>query len=158
MEQPFHRRRATTWHALRRGDPLRRTERLRTGHVRDPGLRRGGDLAFAGAKLRVKVRWPERVRERRIVLALDGELSAVPARFEPNVWGSELRPIVDLSVGRFYAAVNPILATDLQGTLAGHPRLEPAAKLAIKLDDASSLGIEGYGAFGPIDDLGAERV
>ena len=98
------------------------------------------------------------MRERRIVLALDGELSAVPARFEPNVWGSELRPIVDLSVGRFYAAVNPILATDLQGTLAGHPRLEPAAKLAIKLDDASSLGIEGYGAFGPIDDLGAERV
>jgi hypothetical protein len=78
-----------------------------------------GDVAYAGVKLRLKVRWPERVWCGRIGLALNGELSDVPARFEPNVWGSELRPIVDLIVGRIYAAVNPDLLTYPAAELSG---------------------------------------
>lgn len=121
-------------------------------------LTTAGDLDYAGVKLRAKVRWPSRLWKQRIGLALNGELSAVPAQFEPNLWGSELRPIVDLSVGRFYASVNPILATDLAGDRVGRPQLEPAVKVALKLADGISVGAEGYGAFGPLDDLGADHV
>ncbi len=117
-----------------------------------------GDLAYAGVKLRLKLRRPHRVWEDRIGLAINGELSAVPSRFEPQVWGGEIRPIIDLTVGRLYAAFNPILSVELQGDVAGHPQLEPAAKLTAKLAADIAVGVEAYGAYGPIDDLGSEHA
>jgi hypothetical protein len=54
--------------------------------------------------------------------------------------------------------VNPILATDLAGDLAGHPQLEPCAKLSVLVTEQIGVGIEGYGGFGPLDDLGAESA
>ena len=81
----------------------------------------------------------------------------MPSRFEPQVWGSEVRPIIDLSAGQLYAAFNPILTMDLRGDVAGHPQFEPAGKLEVKLGEAVAVGAEAYGAFGPIDDLGSEH-
>lgn len=121
-------------------------------------LTTGGDPAYAGVKLRLKLRRPHRAWDDRIGLAINGELSAVPARFEPEVWGGEIRPILDLTAGRVYASINPILAFELRGELAGHPQIEPAAKLAIKLTEAVAAGAEVYGAFGPLDDLGSEHA
>lgn len=112
-----------------------------------------GDLEYAGVKLRSKLRWPRRVWDGRLGLAINFEISDVPAQFEPNVWGSEVRPIVDLRVGRIYAAVNPIVTCDLAGSLAGHPQLEPAAKLSVSITERAAAGVEGYGAFGPVDAL-----
>lgn len=117
-----------------------------------------GDLAYAGAKLRLKLRYPRRLWGERLGLAINGELSAVPSRWEAHVWGSELRPVIDLRLGRVYAAVNPIVTTDLRGDLAGHPQLEPAAKLAIAVREELAVGAEVYGSFGPIDDLGRDPV
>jgi hypothetical protein len=117
-----------------------------------------GELAYAGVKLRLKLRWPRRVWNDRIGLAINGELSVVPSRFEPQVWGGEVRPVIDLAVGRLYAAFNPILAIDLRGEAAGHPQLEPAVKLTAKLGADVAAGIEAYGAVGPIDDLGSEHA
>src|SRR5207244_5122767 len=107
---------------------------------------------------RTKLRWPTRVWRDRLGLAINFELSDVPARFEANEWGSEIRPIIDLRVARVYAAVNPIVGIDLRGALAGRPQLEPAAKLAFVMRDDLMFGIEAYGAFGPIDALGDEGV
>jgi hypothetical protein len=117
-----------------------------------------GDLAYAGVKLRLKLRRPHRAWGDRVGLAINGELSAVPSRFEPEVWGGEIRPIIDITEGRLYAALNPILAVELQGDLAGHPQLEPAAKIAVKLIGSVAIGAEAYGAFGPLDDLGSEHA
>jgi hypothetical protein len=117
-----------------------------------------GELAYAGVKLRLKLRQPRRLWEDRVGLAINGELSAVPSRFEPQVWGGEVRPIIDLAAGRLYAAFNPILSVELQGDLAGHPQLEPAAKLTAKLVTDFAAGVEAYGAFGPLDDLGSEHA
>jgi len=117
-----------------------------------------GELAYAGVKLRLKLRRPDRLWDGRLGLAINGELSAVPARFEPQVWGGEVRPVIDLSIGPLYAALNPILSVELRGDAAGHPQLEPATKVALRLRDDVSLGVEAYGAFGPIDDLGAEHA
>lgn len=117
-----------------------------------------GELAYAGVKLRTKLRWPDRVWCGRVGLAINLEISDVPASFEPNVWGSEVRPVVDLRVGRVYASVNPIVSTDLGGVLAGHPQLEPAAKLAVVVHHGVMVGVEAYGAFGPVDALGSVDV
>lgn len=116
-----------------------------------------GDLAYAGVKLRLKLRQPERAWGGRLGLAINGELSAVPSRFEAEVWGGEIRPVLDLTEGPLYASINPILAFALRGDIAGHPEFEPAAKLTVKLAETIAVGGEVYGAFGPLDDLGSER-
>ncbi len=114
-------------------------------------LRPGGSFDYAGFKLRFKAKWPEKFFSDRLGLSLNLELSRIPASYEPNVWGSELRPAIDLRVGSVYAAVNPIITTDLQGPLAGHPQFEPAFKLALFLRPDLSFGGEYYAALGPFD-------
>lgn len=81
----------------------------------------------------------------------------MPERYEPDVWGSEIRPIIDLRQGPLYASLNPILAVSLRGTEAGHPLFEPAAKLTIDLAGRLATGVEAYAAMGPLDALGSER-
>ena len=49
-------------------------------------------------------------------------------------------------------------ARRIAGTVAGHPQLQPAVKVAVVVSASVMVGVEGYGAFGPIDDLGRERV
>jgi hypothetical protein len=119
---------------------------------------RGERPDFAGFKLRLKARVPHRYWDDRIGLAVNGELSVVPSRYEPAVYGSEIRPVVDLRAGAWYAAVNPIIAIDLGGDAAGHPQLEPCAKLSYLVSDSVGVGVEGYGAFGVVDNLGSEEV
>lgn len=116
-------------------------------------LRPEGAFDFAGVKLRFKAAWPEKFLGGRVGLAVNGELSRVPAAYEANVWGSELRPVADLRVGPWYASINPIVGVDLQGPLAGHPQLQPAAKVAWFAAPALSIGAESYSALGPLDAL-----
>jgi hypothetical protein len=130
---------------------------LELGGYLQTALRADGSFDYAGVKLRLKARLPRRYWDDRIGLALNGEISAVPERYEANVWGSELRPIADLTIDRLYLAVNPIVTVALRGDGAGHPALEPAAKLAVRVAGTLAVGAEWYGAFGPVDDLGSEQ-
>jgi hypothetical protein len=116
-------------------------------------LRPGGSFDYAGVKLRFKAKWPEKFFNGALGLALNVELSRIPAAYEANVWGTELRPIIDLRVGPVYGAVNPIIGTDLQGSLAGHPQFDPAFKLAYFARPELSFGGEYYAALGPFDSL-----
>ncbi len=104
---------------------------------------------YAGAKLRCKFRLDEKLAG-AIGLAINFEISSVPRRFELNVWGTEIRPIIDGRWGLFYGAVNPIFDIDLNGIDAGLPQFEPAAKAAFNVIDSLALGLEYYGAYGPI--------
>ncbi len=104
---------------------------------------------YAGVKLRCKLRLDQKLAG-AIGLAINFEISDVPRQFEPNVWGSEIRPIIDGRWGFFYAAVNPIVDIDLNGINAGLPQFEPAAKLAFTVVGSLALGLEYYGAYGPI--------
>jgi hypothetical protein len=114
-------------------------------------VRPEGSFDYAGVKLRFKAKWPDKLFGGTVGLAVNGELSRVPARYEPSKWGSEVRPIVDARVGPVYASANPIVAIEFGGPLAGHPQLHPAAKLAFSVIPALALGAEYYGGFGPLD-------
>ena len=116
-------------------------------------LRPGGSFDYAGLKLRFKAKWPRKFFDDRLGLSINFELSRIPARYEPNVWGSEIRPAIDLRLGPVYASMNPIVTTDLQGPLAGHPQFEPALKLAIFARPELSIGSEYYAALGPFDSV-----
>ncbi len=114
-------------------------------------LRPGGSFDYAGVKLRFKAKWPEKFFDDRLGLSINFELSRIPGAYEPNVWGSEVRPAIDARIGPLYGSVNPILTTDLQGPLAGHPQFEPAFKLAVFARPELSVGGEYYAALGPFD-------
>ena len=100
---------------------------------------------YAGVKLRCKLRLDEKLAG-AIGLAINFEISNVPRQFEPNVWGSEIRPIIDGRWGLFYASFNPIFDIDLNGPQAGLPQFEPAAKVAFDVVHSLALGLEYYGA------------
>jgi hypothetical protein len=112
-------------------------------------VRPDAGFEYAGVKLRCKLRLDEKLAG-HIGLAINFEISNVPRQFEPNVWGSEIRPIVDGRWGIVYASVNPIFDIDLSGPNAGLPQFEPAAKLSFDVIHSLALGLEYYGAFGPI--------
>ena len=112
----------------------------------------GDGVHFAGTKLRAKLRWPQRLG-RVVGLALNFELSMVPTKYEATGLGGELRPIVDVAAGRFYASVNPIVGFDWYGAVAGHPQFEPAATVLVRLVKTWQLGAEYYAAFGAVDQI-----
>ena len=114
-------------------------------------LRPDGGLDYAGVKLRFKARVPRRLAHGLVGLALNGELSSVPPKYEETGLGGELRPIVDVAWKRLYASVNPILGFDFFGADAGHPQLEPAATVLVSLAEGWAMGAEYYTALGPID-------
>ena len=126
------------------------TDWLEAGGYLQSALRPDGTYDYAGAKLRLKARlldpafgW--------LRLALNGELSFIPAAYEAARRGGELRPILEAHRGPFGVWVNPIVSFELSGGF--HPELEPCAKAAWAFTDALSLGAEYYAALGPLDAL-----
>lgn len=113
-------------------------------------LRPEGIFDFAGVKLRFKARMPWQPWH-AVGLALNAELSYVPQGYEAARWGSELRPIADLRVGRFYASINPIISVDLAGRDSGIPQLQPAAKVSLELVPGLAIGSEYFGGYGRVD-------
>jgi hypothetical protein len=111
-------------------------------------VRPDGLIDFAGIKQRAKLRLPRRFAG--FGFALNFELSEVPETYEANRYGSEVRPVVDVRWRRVYASVNPIVALDFAGALAGRPQLQPAAKVAIEAGAGLAVGVEYYGALGAI--------
>jgi hypothetical protein len=111
-----------------------------------------GTFAYSGVKLRTKfVRpsWPSQ----RLRFGVNLEISDLPARFDPNRWGAEVRPILAYATpgGRFAFAFNPILDFDLAGAgTGGWPSFEPALSALFVLDGLLSAGLEYYGDTGPI--------
>lgn len=108
-----------------------------------------GRYEYAGFKLRLKTAAP-RLLNGQLGLAVNLEFSDVPRAFDPAGLGGELRPIVDFRKGRFYAALNPILSFELGGPRKFQPQLEPATKVAWSVSVPVSVGMEYYGAYGPL--------
>jgi hypothetical protein len=114
------------------------------------GFDADGTAHWGGFKGRFKVRLPRRYARNVIGLAVNFEIADVPARYESNVLGSEIRPIIDFAWKRLYAAINPIVDLDLEGKQAGRPQLQPAAKVTMSAMPGLAFGVEYYSAFGPV--------
>ncbi len=109
----------------------------------------GEGYAYAGVKLRLKWRLPLGPHA-PVQLALNGELSYLPSRFDSAVWGSELRPILEWRPGHWVLDVNPIVTVAWTGPYAGVPALEPCASVRYEIAHVLAPGLEYYAAFGPV--------
>jgi hypothetical protein len=109
-------------------------------------LRADGTFDFAGVKARSKLVTPPSWSTTRR-LGLNVEVSDIPARYEAERWGLELRPIVAQDLGRFSVVVNPIVDVPLTG---GGATFEPAAEILFAWPRLASLGLEYYADLGDI--------
>ena len=113
-------------------------------------LRSDGHLDYAGVKLRSKFVTPPSFHP-HLRFGLNLEVSYLPATYDRERWGAELRPIAAWEGDGWLAVVNPILDFSLAGPDApAGPYFEPAAKLARTLMETFAVGVEYYGSFGPI--------
>jgi hypothetical protein len=110
-----------------------------------------GSYDFAGVKLRSKLvtppGWSARGR-----LGVNVEVSWLPARFEADRWGLEVRPIAAWDVWRLHFAVNPIVDVSLA---TGTTSFEPALYALYEVRGVVSLGFEYYAALGPFTGFSA---
>jgi len=118
-----------------------------------------GSFHYAGTKLRTKFSVPARA-DSRFGWAVNLELSWLPAKYDRDQWGGEIRPIVTWSPagGAVYAAVNPIVDVSLAGEGRGEaPSFEPAATICYVFTGLMSVGVEYYADLGPIGDWSPAR-
>jgi hypothetical protein len=109
-------------------------------------LRPDGQFDLAGFKLRSKLVTPPGWRP-QLRLGCNLEVSWVPATYEPNRWGAEIRPIVAWESHRWLLAANPIVELSFNGAA---PALAPALMGLLKLGVVFSAGLEYYADFGPL--------
>jgi hypothetical protein len=114
---------------------------LEVGAYLQTVLHADGSFDFAGVKLRAKIR---RARRHGFGLALNVELSSVPAQWEPGRVGMELRPIVDFRAGRLWIGINPIVDLAFLGPDAYWPELDPCIGVLYLIAGAWSAGAEYY--------------
>jgi hypothetical protein len=110
-----------------------------------------GVARFAGVKLRSKFVTPPGWRP-HARLGVNLEVSWLPARFDPDQWGGEIRPIAAWEDEHWLLAMNPILDFSFTGpALRDGPSFEPALEVKRKLaGGAVAVGLEYYAGLGPI--------
>ncbi len=79
------------------------------------------------------------------------EFSYATAAFSQTKYNMEIRPIIGVRKGEYEFIVNPIV--DLGFGHDGDAELGPAARIARKLKDDLSIGVEYYTDLGPIGNL-----
>jgi hypothetical protein len=112
-------------------------------------LRPGSRADWGGIRLRTLFRLPMR-RGCPVQLALNLEAGYSPAGYDPTRWSAEARPIIEWHPGHWDIDFNPVFAFPLTGAHAGVPSFEPAAQVRYELEHALTLGLEYYGATGPL--------
>jgi hypothetical protein len=126
------------------------TDFLEVGMYLQSAIRPGFGYDWAGFKLRAKVRAPGRAFG-WLSLALNGELSFIPKRFEASGIGGELRPIAEGAFGPLTLGVNPNIGFTFDNGV--HADLEPCARALLRIAPWLSAGAEYYSSLGPIDAL-----
>jgi hypothetical protein len=111
-----------------------------------------GVVDWAGVKLRSKFVTPP-TWDPHWRLGVNFEGSYLPATYDHDQWGSEIRPIVAWHDDDWLFALNPILDQPLAGSDASQgPSLQPALKVARTVGPVA-LGIEYYATLGPLTNI-----
>jgi hypothetical protein len=112
---------------------------------------------WVGDHIRPRVRAPERW-ELPVGLSLSTEVGYQRRAFSPDTWTLELRPIIDKQWGPWYFAINPALERALEGESVGQGfEFSPAAKVGYNVTPKLAVGLEYYGALGPVTHFDPRR-
>lgn len=108
---------------------------------------------WVGDHIRPRVRAPESWHW-PVGVSISQEIGYQRARFSPDTWTWEIRPIVDKQKGRLYWSINPALERTLHG-----PDVDlgldfsPGVKVGWDFTKVVNAGIEYYADYGSIRDI-----
>jgi len=112
--------------------------------------RSGQGFQWVGDHIRPRVRVPEDWHW-PFGASLSMEVGYQRPEFSADTWSIELRPIIDKQIGRWYASFNPTLDKSLRGLGAAKGfEFSPNAAVTADVTRAVNLGVEYYGALGPL--------
>ena len=91
-------------------------------------------------------------------LSLSAEIGYQRRAFSPDTWTVELRPIIDKQWARWYVALNPTFERAIEGDNVGRGfEFSPAAKVSYSVTPKVAVGLEYYGALGPVTHIDRRR-
>jgi hypothetical protein len=110
----------------------------------------GMGVQWVGDHIRPRVRVPE-AWHWPVGVSLSTEVGYQRAKFDPDTWTWELRPIVDQTHGRWYWAVNPALERTWHGPdVKEGMDFSPAVKISYDFTKKVTGGVEYYADYGDI--------
>jgi hypothetical protein len=105
---------------------------------------------WVGDHIRPRVRVPESWHF-PVGLSLSSELGYQRRAFSVDTWTLELRPIIDKQWGAWYVSINPVLDRAIKGeSVTRGFEFSPAAKVSYGVTPTVAVGLEYYGALGPV--------
>jgi hypothetical protein len=115
--------------------------------------RNGFGVQWVGDHIRPRVRIPPKWKW-PVGLSLSNEIGYQRAKFSPDTWTWEMRPIVDKQIGPWYLAFNPTFDRSLHGPSVHDGFIfSPNVKVGYDFTKKINAGIEYYGAVGPATDF-----
>ncbi len=112
--------------------------------------RNGQGVQWVGNHIRPRVRAPESWHL-PVGLSLSNEIGYQRARFSPDTWTWEIRPIIDKQLGHWYLAFNPAMERAWHGpSVHQGVSFSPNAKVGYDFTKKINAGVEYYGAYGDL--------
>ena len=129
------------------------TTGLRLASTSSPASSAGQGVQWVGDHIRPRVRVPEKWRW-PVGVSLSTEFGYQRARYSPDTWDWEIRPIVDKTSGRWYFAVNPALERAWHGPDVNLGiDFSPAVKISYDFTKQITGGFEYYADYGSITNI-----
>lgn len=109
-----------------------------------------GGYGWVGDHIRPRVRAPESWHL-PVGLSLSAEFGYQRAKYSPDTWTLELRPIIDKQLGRWYLAFNPTVDRSFHGPgVSQGVVFSPNVKVGYDVTKKVNVGFEYYGSLGNI--------
>jgi hypothetical protein len=103
---------------------------------------------FIGSHIRPRVMLPESYGL-PVGLSLSIETGYQRREYATDTWSTEIRPIIDKTIGNYYLSLNPTMELSHQGLNKNNGlALSPNFKASYKVNESYSLGVEYYGGIG----------
>jgi hypothetical protein len=103
---------------------------------------------WVGDHIRPRVRVPDRWRW-PVGASLSTEFGYQRARFSPDTWTLEIRPIIDKQIGRWYLSFNPTMDKSFHGPGESQGlNFSPNVKVSYDFTKKITGGVEYYAAYG----------
>jgi hypothetical protein len=125
-------------------------EWFETGFYIFTNIQPDGSWQYVGSHIRPRFSVPERYHL-PVGLSISNEIGWQRPNFSLDTWTWEIRPIVDKKIGKWYLAFNPTFDLALHGpSTANGLEFSPNFKFGYDLTKKVAMGLEYYGAYGPV--------
>ena len=129
------------------------TSWFETGFYIFTSARSGEGWQWVGDHIRPRVRAPESWHW-PVGVSLSTEFGYQRGAYSADTWSLEIRPIVDKRLGRWYLSFNPVFEKSVHGVNATRGvEFSPDFKVSYDATQTVSIGVEYYGALGPVTGL-----